>query len=876
MPITNSFEDTHLWRSTLAQCAGDINESARARLRVSFLDLHDRATSLVTRISADIPGLTVHDISHLDALWETASLIAGDEFELSPAEGYVLGGAILLHDAAMTLAAFPGGLTDIGKTDEWRDAIALILGGRQDEPVAVDDIENPADDVIKEAVPIVLRALHAKQAEQLPITAWPGLDHPATPEFLIQDSELRGYYGRLIGKIAASHWWNVARLSALPPVWNAGPGLPASWRVDPQKIACLLRVADAAHIDHRRAPRWLRTLIRPTGESAKHWAFQQRLGKPSRESDALVYTGSEFPVNESDAWWLCFDTIQMIDQELRGVDAFLEETGRSRFKADHVKAAESPARLARYIETPGWRPVDTRLRVTDVAALVERLGGKRLYGDNPRVALRELIQNAADAIRARRCVPGISADFGVITVTLRDRPDGIWLEVQDNGVGMSTSVLTGTLLDFGASLWRSSAMQQEHPGLVGRGLNASGRFGIGFFSIFILGEHVKVTSRRYAAALVDTRTLEFRHGLASRPILRDPTNDEGLVDCGTRVSVRITKALNEDGGLLHQVNFIRKPILTALPALVASLCPALDVRINVVDRSESMNAVVEASDWRTLPGKQLLTRIMVADSWLPTGTSLPVGGNLRELQSPDGTQYGRACIHPTAGAASGGVVTIGGLRATGVGYIGGVLFGGEPETVVRNAALPTVPFSVLGVWATEQAQLLSDSALSPWFCVHGACVVLSLGGDPCSLSIALIGDEGKNRAELRELLLQVDTVRVFKGLSVSYDDSRDAMKESEFDGGFVADSDLVFLESAYPNILTVGSRQWPQCMPGYSSIPGPRTPFEAFCALVQEAWGNAFDQEAAECRVGEVDGFYEITREVIVFKRSASSIDDPA
>ncbi|WP_418219949.1 ATP-binding protein [Candidatus Thiodictyon syntrophicum] len=566
----------------------------------------------------------------------------------------------------------------------------------------------------------------------------------------------------------------------------------------------------------------------------------------------------------------------MIDQELRGVDAFLEETGRPRFKAHHVKAAESSARLARYIETAGWRPVDTRLRVTDVAALVERLGGKRLYGDDPRVALRELIQNAADAIRARRCVPGISADFGVITVALRDRSDGIWLEVQDNGVGMSTSVLTGTLLDFGASLWRSSAMQQEHPGLVGRGLNASGRFGIGFFSIFILGEHVKVTSRRYAAALIDTRTLEFRHGLASRPVLRDPSNDEGLVDCRTRVSVRLLKAPDEKGGLLHREMLIGKPILTALPALVASLCPALDVRIDIVDRSESMHGVVEASDWRVLPGKQFLTRIMVADlSWLPR-PSVAIGDNLRDLQSPDGTQYGRACIHPTARAASAGVVTIGGLRATGLGYIGGVLFGGEPETVVRNAALPAVPSSVLSAWATEQAQLLPESALSPRFCVRGACVVLSLGGDPCNLSIALMGDEGKNRTELLELLVEVDTVRVFKGLSVSYDDSRDEMKEGLFDDAFVADSDLVFLEVKYPDILTVGSQKWPQCMPGYSSIPGPRTPFDAFYALVQEAWGNEFDQEAEECRVGEVDGFYEITREVILFKRSAPSTDYPA
>ncbi|WP_295437168.1 ATP-binding protein [uncultured Thiodictyon sp.] len=800
----------------------------------------------------------------MDALWETASLIAGDEFELSPAEGYVLGGAILLHDAAMTLAAFPGGLTDLAKTDEWRDAIALILGGRQDEPVAVDDIENAADDVIAEAVPIVLRALHAKQAEQLPITAWPGPDQPATPEFLIQDSDLRGYYGRLIGKTAASHWWNVADLSALPPVCNAGPGLPASWRVDPQKIACLLRVADAAHIDHRRAPRWLRTLMRPAGESAKHWAFQQRLGKPSRESDALVYTGSEFPVHESDAWWLCFDTIQMIDQELRGVDAFLEETGRPRFKADHVKAAESPARLARYIETPGWRPVDTRLRVTDVAALVERLGGKRLYGDDPRVALRELIQNAADAIRARRCVPGIGADYGVITVTLRDRSDGVWLEVQDNGVGMSTSVLTGTLLDFGASLWRSSAMQQEHPGLVGRGLNASGRFGIGFFSIFILGEHVKVTSRRYAAALVDTRTLEFRHGLASRPVLRDSTPDESLVECGTRVAVRLLKDPDEKGGLLGRVNQAR----LGLRALAASLCPALDVRIDVADRSEIASCAVEANDWRTVSGDQLLIRALIGSLPLVIRPSLGCAGNLRELRGE--LTHGRACIHANQGdllAPAIGIVTIGGLRAAALSYIGGVLIGGEPETVARNTAFPTAPLPVLGGWATEQAQLLSVSDLAPWSKVRCACVVLALGGEPGDLPIALVGNEGKSQSQLRGILQHRNTVRVLKGLIVEYDEERDEMYRSNFKTGFLPDPDLLFLEADDPMILAVGNKQWPKSLPGYASLPGPRTPFDAFCALVSEVWGEDFMEYEEERPVGLVDNYSEIMREVVVFER---------
>jgi len=413
-------------------------------------------------------------------------------------------------------------------------------------------IDDPPSDVRDEAIPIVLRALHARQAEQLPVTAWLGPDSEASPDYLIQNSDLREYYGTLIGQIAASHWWNVSELDRLPQTYTAGPGVPASWTVDPWKIACLLRVADAAHIDHRRAPRWLRTLLRPRGESGNHWTFQAKLGKPHLDGDALVYTSSEFSVKDADAWWLCYDTIRMIDRELREVELFFEEFGRSRFAANHIKAIESPARLAKFIRTSGWRPVDTTLRVSDVPALVERFGGKQLYGDDPKVALRELIQNAADAIRARRCVNGTPSNIGAISIALRESENGVWLDVQDNGIGMSASVLTGALLDFGVSLWHSSMMQQEHPGLIGRGLKTTGRFGIGFFSVFMLGKHVKVTSRRYDAAHADMRTLEFQHGLSSRPVLRDSSPDEQWPEYGTKVSVRLFKRPDEEQDHMHR------------------------------------------------------------------------------------------------------------------------------------------------------------------------------------------------------------------------------------------------------------------------------------------------------------------------------------
>jgi len=47
----------------------------------------------------------------------------------------------------------------------------------------------------------------------------------------------------------------------------------------------------------------------------------------------------------------------------------------------------------------------------------------------------------------------------------------------------------------GASYWNSSLLREEYPGLLARGFRALGRHGIGFFSVFIWGPRVTVTTR---------------------------------------------------------------------------------------------------------------------------------------------------------------------------------------------------------------------------------------------------------------------------------------------------------------------------------------------------------------------------------------------
>ena len=73
--------------------------------------------------------MTVHDISHLDALWDTASSVAEGAVNVNSAEAFVLGASILLHDAAMSLAAYPGGLAEVRTTVAWKDAVARFRAG---------------------------------------------------------------------------------------------------------------------------------------------------------------------------------------------------------------------------------------------------------------------------------------------------------------------------------------------------------------------------------------------------------------------------------------------------------------------------------------------------------------------------------------------------------------------------------------------------------------------------------------------------------------------------------------------------------------------------------------------------------------------------
>ena len=105
-----------------------------------------------------------------------------------------------------------------------------------------------------------------------------------------------------------------------------------------------------------------------------------------------------------------------------------------------VSSIEDTKRLSKLITVDGWQPIDAKIKVDTVARLVNSIGGVQLYGNNAIVPLRELIQNASDAIRARRMLENESSDFGDIFIHIGKDENGKYIEVEDNGIGMSQTL----------------------------------------------------------------------------------------------------------------------------------------------------------------------------------------------------------------------------------------------------------------------------------------------------------------------------------------------------------------------------------------------------------------------------------------------------
>lgn len=184
---------------------------------------------------------------------------------------------------------------------------------------------------------------------------------------------------------------------------------------------------------------------------------------------------------------------------------------------------------------------DTSNFQVDLRGIVDLLS-HHLYSSE-RIFLRELLQNAVDAISARREVaPDAPARIEVAT-------DGMVLTVADSGIGLTP----GEIGEFLATIGRSSKRDQlgfQRDGFLGQ-------FGIGLLSAFMVADEVRVVTRP-------------EDGPVSEWVGRADGTYE-LTECAETVEVGTTVQLRPSRGAEH---WFDPATVTDLVQLFGSMLPA--------------------------------------------------------------------------------------------------------------------------------------------------------------------------------------------------------------------------------------------------------------------------------------------------------------
>ncbi|MFJ5711797.1 HSP90 family protein [Streptomyces sp. NPDC093105] len=176
----------------------------------------------------------------------------------------------------------------------------------------------------------------------------------------------------------------------------------------------------------------------------------------------------------------------------------------------------------------------------DLRGLVDLLS-HHLYS-SPRVYLRELLQNAVDAITARQALtPGAPG-----TITVRT---GETLTVTDTGVGLTEADVHRFLATIGRSSKRTAEGALDGAGIAAERGDFIGQFGIGLLACFVVADEITVLSR--SAADPAAPTVEWRGHSDGRYTIRTLPSAT-LPEPGTTVKL-VPRADNAEWTSPHQV-----------------------------------------------------------------------------------------------------------------------------------------------------------------------------------------------------------------------------------------------------------------------------------------------------------------------------------
>lgn len=540
---TMSVKEERLWK-ILEQKTWEEDEILQPDRRISNKYLSevelvcDFAIERAKTIRDTFPMYTLHDETHICNVLRIMDQLLGDRAgELTRDEAAMLILAACCHDIGMSYSKSE-------KEDLLRDRDRLdeYLERHHSEYVKA-YTKNPSEpELTDELLSNYLRSIHHERIlEVLNLIEWPDC--------------LWGKVDRDdLVRVCQSHGEDSFELN----------DLESTSTVDLRFCAILLRLADILDFDTTRAPK---TLYRYIGfgymDSSEAKISQaewyKHMGAHGFDFDYAVNRGipCDLPCHvtsrsmQIEQATHCY--LDWVDEELSQCGALLRRfTGR-------WQSLVLPSKIKRTIKAEGYVSGQYRLTM-DQDKVMELLVGEDLYSD-PSAFVRELIQNAIDAVRTREQLDRQRPRGWRPQINIRswmDEEGYHWFRIEDNGTGMTKEILENYFLKIGRSYYTSDTFEKEKV-QCGADPNFTpiSRFGIGILSCFMGGKNsnqVEVSTKRFGVGGEHPSPLRLSmHGmngyyyLASKREGHDPGPMKGetkrekepyLYEPGTVVAVR--------------------------------------------------------------------------------------------------------------------------------------------------------------------------------------------------------------------------------------------------------------------------------------------------------------------------------------------------
>lgn len=263
-----------------------------------------------------------------------------------------------------------------------------------------------------------------------------------------------------------------------------------------QYCAIILRSADLLHISKDRTPSMMYKLLNisdPLGIA--EWEKQMGTFSVNKAKRTIDYSDPDSleilvraDFEDERPFFSLSEYITYADSQIKQSTQWVQKSNRDADGKDYLfpwKAVRADLRVEGNIPTP------LRFEL-DRGKLLDLLVGHTLYND-PTVVVRELLQNAIDAVRYKYHLDSKNdnkkAEIGSVDVSWEE--DKRVLTVLDNGIGMDQYIIDNHLMKVGSSYYRSEDFENEE-----NSFTPISRFGIGILTCFMVSDDVEIITCR--------------------------------------------------------------------------------------------------------------------------------------------------------------------------------------------------------------------------------------------------------------------------------------------------------------------------------------------------------------------------------------------